>query len=298
MRRKGFTLIELLVVIAIIALLVSILMPSLAKAREMAKRAGCGMNLSNAGKAIAIYKASYNDQFPDIGTALLNPNVLTGVNFNVDTAAGITRSFTATMFLLMRDGSQSSKMFICPSTTDKEDTYTQETGGAFHYDFSQKVSSASGAATENTDQCSYGYAAPVYSNATTMSNSTGVKDDITATAIMADKGSKWGSAGNNFADTNLATTAADATNATKLKNSNSQNHTSGEYINYLRVDMSVQKSNTPIINGKDNIYLASSTTSAFDVNADTSAYGPAANYKFVAAARFSEADSCIVGPRR
>ena len=44
-KRKGFTLIELLVVIAIIALLMSILMPALARVKEQARKVGCQMNL-------------------------------------------------------------------------------------------------------------------------------------------------------------------------------------------------------------------------------------------------------------
>jgi prepilin-type N-terminal cleavage/methylation domain-containing protein len=61
-RRRGFTLIELLVVIAIISLLVSILLPSLNQAKQLAKATACMSQLAGIGKALAIY-ANDNDGF-------------------------------------------------------------------------------------------------------------------------------------------------------------------------------------------------------------------------------------------
>ena len=50
-----FTLIELLIVVAIIGILVTILMPSLDKAKEAARRAVCKSNLKQMGTASTIY---------------------------------------------------------------------------------------------------------------------------------------------------------------------------------------------------------------------------------------------------
>ncbi len=70
---KGFTLIELLVVIAIIALLVSILMPSLSKAKDLAKDVVCQSNLRNVGFGIFLYAQDYDDQLP-VTTHFGSPN--------------------------------------------------------------------------------------------------------------------------------------------------------------------------------------------------------------------------------
>lgn len=55
LRRAAFTLIELLVVISIIALLVSMLVPSLKQAKDLAKRATCSTNLRGIGTAAFMY---------------------------------------------------------------------------------------------------------------------------------------------------------------------------------------------------------------------------------------------------
>ena len=53
--KRGFTIVELLVVIAIIALLVSILLPAIGKARDQAKLIQSLTNLSQLGKAPVSY---------------------------------------------------------------------------------------------------------------------------------------------------------------------------------------------------------------------------------------------------
>ncbi len=64
MVKRGFTLIELLVVIAIIALLVSILMPSLAKARDLARQSVCLSQLKQIGLSVHVYSQDFSDKLP------------------------------------------------------------------------------------------------------------------------------------------------------------------------------------------------------------------------------------------
>src|SRR5688572_26248294 len=62
---RGFTLVELLVVVGIIALLISILMPALSRAREQAVRVLCASNLRQWGIGLAGYAAGHKNYFPD-----------------------------------------------------------------------------------------------------------------------------------------------------------------------------------------------------------------------------------------
>ena len=65
MRRQGFTLIEILVVIAIIALLLAILMPSLASGREAARRSVCASNMRQMATGIKYYTMETRGVWPN-----------------------------------------------------------------------------------------------------------------------------------------------------------------------------------------------------------------------------------------
>jgi prepilin-type N-terminal cleavage/methylation domain-containing protein/prepilin-type processing-associated H-X9-DG protein len=62
--RRAFTLVELLIVIAIIALLVSILLPTLSRARRLAKRTVCASNLRSVNLAVMLYTDAHRDAYP------------------------------------------------------------------------------------------------------------------------------------------------------------------------------------------------------------------------------------------
>lgn len=63
-RRTGFTLIELLVVIAILSAIIAILLPSLSRARNLAKLTTCGSQMRQLVSAVHSYGIDHQDRFP------------------------------------------------------------------------------------------------------------------------------------------------------------------------------------------------------------------------------------------
>ena len=80
-RSTGFTLIELLVVIGIIALLISMLMPSLSKARQQANRVACQSNLRQVGQALLIYANNWKGYMYPPGLGAGDPEEKRWPNF-------------------------------------------------------------------------------------------------------------------------------------------------------------------------------------------------------------------------
>ena len=102
-QRRGFTLIELLVVIAIIAVLMGILMPSLTKVREQAKRQSCSSRIRQQVFSLNIYAGDNDSKLP-------LPN----------TAGGWLQDVAVNTVHYMLSSGMTREMFYCPSNTNHQ----------------------------------------------------------------------------------------------------------------------------------------------------------------------------------
>jgi prepilin-type N-terminal cleavage/methylation domain-containing protein/prepilin-type processing-associated H-X9-DG protein len=181
--KRGFTLVELLVVIAIIALLMGILMPALARVRQLAFRMTCGTNLSGIGKAMLIYANDYEDELPRAGgrntawggmpaTGWYAADRRTAFGLGADGSGG-SASISSCFYLLIKYSEVTPKSFICKGDAGTTEFKLSEMTGLPNPNFELIDAWDFGPPTESYKHCSYTYHVPFGLYALTTSNEPG-----------------------------------------------------------------------------------------------------------------------------
>ena len=157
-QKNGFTLVELLVVVAIIALLVSILLPTLGRAREQTRRTMCLANVRNIGVGLVLYAQANKGKppiLPDVNqtTAEYDDALKMGDECLAYGGDGLGTGAQQNLCLLVKIGVVPWKMFTCPSTENEE---ADRSGAGRTYGLGEVVSG------EKKIYCDYGIQIPYH----------------------------------------------------------------------------------------------------------------------------------------